>query len=109
MRDPVAEIDFADKGDYYTAVITVLIKLVSQIHCIPVILQLRICRVMSGNIENFCTAMDYISSYIADRIRNGGFMDGRHGVIKVADCKMAVSTCCFMTPEACRYRFEHRV
>ena len=55
MRDPVAEIDFADEGDYYAAVITDPSKLVSQIHCIPVILQLRICRVMFGNLESFCT------------------------------------------------------
>ena len=39
----------------------------------------------------------FCQPYIADSIRNGGFMDGKHGVIKVANFKMAVSTCCFMT------------
>lgn len=55
LLDPITEIDFTDDGDYYAALIHNPSELISQIHCIPVILQLRICCAMFGNIEKFCT------------------------------------------------------
>ena len=53
LSDPVSMIGLCD--DYFAALVHNPSELISQIHCIPVILQLRICWAMFGSVQKFCT------------------------------------------------------
>ena len=55
LTDPIDELNSLENDEYYRALIYDPSELISQIYCIPVILQLRICWAMFGNIEKFCT------------------------------------------------------
>ena len=57
LTDPVLNLCSADLDeDFLYALLYDSALLISQIHCLPVYLQLRICRAMFGSIEQFCTA-----------------------------------------------------
>ena len=57
LRDPV--LNYCSTGldiEFLYSLLYDSALLISQIHCLPVYLQLRLCRAMFGSIERFCTA-----------------------------------------------------